>query len=155
MGYNNTMKIFIGADHRGFHFKEVVFAYLAKRGIDTVDISEGGLDPQDDFPQIAASAVIKVMGEDNARAILLCGSGQGMGMAANRFNGIRAAVVSDTYEAKASRVDNDSNVLCLSSDVLARQDESVWKDILDTWIDTPFSGAARYVRRNRQLDELS
>lgn len=149
------MKIFIGADHRGFHFKESVFAYLAKRGIDTEDISEGGLDPEDDFPQIAASAVIKVLGEDDARAILLCGSGQGMAMAANRFSGIRAAVVSDTYEAKASRVDNDSNVLCLSSDVLTKQDESVWKDILDTWLDTPFAAAARYIRRNRQLDELS
>lgn len=149
------MKIFIGSDHRGYSFKESVFAHMAKRGIDTEDISETELSPEDDFPQIAASAVIKVLGEDDARAVLICGSGHGMAMAANRFNGIRAAAVSDTYEAKATRTDNDSNVLCLSADVLSRQDEKVWKDILDTWLDTPFAKAARYVRRNHQLDELS
>lgn len=149
------MKIYIGSDHRGFSFKDSVLAYLAKRGIETEDIHDGEIELGDDFPQIAARAVIKVLGEDNARAILICGSGHGMAMAANRFNGIRAVAASDASEARATRVDDDSNVLCLSADTLLKQDDSVWKDILDTWLDTRFSGATRYVRRIRQLDELS
>ena len=99
---------------------------------------------------------MKIMGDadNDARAILLCGSGQGMAMAANRYRGIRAAVVRDANEAKVSRNDFDSNVLCLPADILDRQDDSVWQDLLDTWIKTPFSGAARFKRRNLELDNL-
>jgi ribose 5-phosphate isomerase B len=74
-------------------------------------------------------------------------------MAANRFRGIRASVIWDAYEARMTRNDNDSNVLCLPSRVL-HNDEKEWKDILDTWLDTPFASAARFKRRNAQLDEL-
>lgn len=76
-----------------------------------------------------------------------------MAMAANRFRGIRASVIWDSYEAKMTRNDNDSNVLCLPARVL-ENDEHEWKKIIDTWIETPFAGAERYRRRNRQLDEL-
>ena len=147
------MKVFLGSDHNGYHLKEKVFAYLSKRGHDVEDVGDTELDPNDDFPEFAASASIKVLGEDGARAVLICGSGQGMAMAANRFNGIRAAVVADVRDAKTVRNDNDSNVLCLSGRVL--DDDLVWQDIVDTWLTTPFAGAARYVRRNKQLDELS
>lgn len=80
-----------------------------------------------------------------------------MAMAANRFRGIRAVVVSTPQEAKESRDDNDANVLCLPARLLDApgDDLELWKDVVDTWISTPFAGAARYVRRNRQLDELS
>ena len=74
-------------------------------------------------------------------------------MAANRFKGIRASVIWDAYEARMTRNDNDSNVLCLPSRVL-RNDEKGWKDILDTWLETPFASAPRFKRRNAQLDEL-
>ncbi len=148
------MKIFLGSDHQGFHLKEKVFAYLAKRGYEAEDVGDKELDPDDDFPQFAASACIKVLGEDDARAILLCGGGQGMCMAANRFKDIRASVVTDKYEAKMTRNDNDSNVLCLSARLL-EDDEQAWQEIVETWLETPFAGAARFVRRNRQLDELN
>ena len=147
------MKVFLGSDHNGYHLKEKVFAYLSKRGHDVEDVGDTELDPNDDFPEFAASASIKVLGEDGARAVLICGSGQGMAMAANRFNGIRAAVVADVRDAKTVRNDNDSNVLCLPGRVL--DDDLVWQDIVDTWLTAPFAGAARYVRRNKQLDELS
>jgi ribose 5-phosphate isomerase B len=74
-------------------------------------------------------------------------------MAANRFRGIRASVIWDAYEAKMTRNDNDSNVLCLPSRVLAG-DETEWRDIIDTWLTTPFADAARYKRRNAQIDEI-
>lgn len=148
------MKIFLGSDHNGFHLKEKVFAYLSKRGYDVADVGDAELDPHDDFPQFAAAAAIKVLGEDDSRAILLCGGGQGMCMAANRFKGIRASVIWDDKEAKLTRNDNDSNVLCLPARLL-ENDEAEWQAIIDTWLTTPFAGAARYVRRNRQLDELN
>lgn len=150
------MKIFLGSDHNGFHMKEQVFAYLAKRGYDVEDVGDKALDPEDDFPQFAQLAALKVLGEENSddpRAILLCGGGQGMAMAANRFRGVRASVIWDEYEAKMTRNDNDSNVLCLPSRVLEK-DEVEWKAIIDTWLSTPFADAPRYKRRNAQIDEV-
>lgn len=149
------MKIYLGSDHNGYHLKEEVFAYLSKRGFDVDDVGDKELDKDDDFPQFAAAAALKVLGEEDntARAILLCGGGQGMCMAANRFRGIRASVIWDEYEAKMTRNDNDSNVLCLPSRLLENGDK--WQSIVDTWLDTPFANAERYRRRNAQLDELA
>lgn len=151
------MKIYLGSDHAGFDLKGKVFAYLAKRGIEVEDVGDKQLDPDDDFPQFAQMAALKVIGdeEDDARAILICSGGQGMAMAANRFHGIRASVIWDAEEARMTRNDNDSNVLCLPSRVLLREDEQIWHDILDTWLHTPFAGAVRFKRRNAELDELA
>lgn len=150
------MKIFLGSDHNGFHLKEDVFAYLSKRGYEVEDVGGRVLDPNDDFPEFAQMAALKVIGEDDAddpRAILLCGGGQGMAMAANRFRGIRASVIWDEYEAKMTRNDNDSNILCLPSRIL-ENDTKEWQAIIDTWLKTPFAAAPRYKRRNTQLDEV-
>src|SRR5580765_3113036 len=117
------MKIYIGADHNGFEYKNKLSEYLQKAGYEVVD--EGGVarDPEDDFPQFA-SRVVGAMREnggtsDDTRGILVCGSGQGMCMAANRFKGIRAALAWDQEEARAARNDDDSNVLCLSARYLS------------------------------------
>lgn len=149
------MKIYLGADHRGFAMKEKVFAYLAKAGYEVEDVGDTELDPEDDFPQFAQIAALKVLGDTDSdpRAILLCGGGQGMCMAANRFRGIRASVIWDAYEAKMTRNDNDSNVLCLPSRIL-ENDEQAWRDVIDTWLNTPFANAPKYKRRNAQIDEL-
>jgi len=149
------MKIYLGADHQGFAMKEAVFAYLVKRGYEVEDVGGKELDPSDDFPEFAQMAALKVIGDASAdpRAILICGGGQGMAMAANRFRGIRASVIWDAFEAKMTRNDNDSNVLCLPSRVLSR-DEEEWQDIIDTWLTTPFAGAIRFKRRNAQIDEV-
>ena len=150
------MKVYLGSDHRGFQLKEQVFAYLSKRDYDVVDVGDKTLDKDDDFPEFAAMAAIKVLGDEDvdSKAILLCGGGQGMAMAANRFRGIRASVIWDEHEAKVSRHDNDSNVLCLPARIL-ENNESEWRAIIDTWLKTPFAGARRFVRRNQQLDELN
>jgi ribose 5-phosphate isomerase B len=150
------MKLYLGSDHNGFHLKEKVFAYLAKRNYDIVDVGDRALDPEDDFPEFAHAAALRVLGDeqDDARAILLCGGGQGMAMAANRFHGIRASVIWDAYEAKMTRNDNDSNVLCLPSRIFDESDDRVWQGILETWLSTPFAAAPRYKRRNEQLDQL-
>lgn len=149
------MKIYLGSDHRGFHLKEKVFAYLSKHGYDVEDVGGHTLDSNDDFPEFAQAAALKIISSEDKdpRAILLCGGGQGMAMAANRFKGIRASVTWDAYEAKMTRNDNDSNVLCLPSRVL-EDDEASWSGIIETWLSTPFSDAVRHKRRNAQMDEL-
>ena len=149
------MKIFIGSDHQGFHLKEKVFAYLAKRDYIVEDIGGKTLDPGDDFPEFAQAVALQIIGstDKDPRGILLCGGGQGMAMAANRFHGIRASVIWDAYEAKMTRNDNDSNVLCLPARVL-EEDDKAWEGILETWLSTPFATAARFKRRNAQIDEL-
>ncbi len=154
------MKIFLGSDHNGFHLKEKVFAYLSKNGFDVEDVGDQVLDKDDDFPEFASMAAIKIIGstDEDPRAILICGGGQGMAMAANRFRGIRASVVWDEHEAKMTRHDNDSNVLSLPARLLDDKDdnkEELWKTIIHTWLVTPFANAERFRRRNRQIDELS
>jgi RpiB/LacA/LacB family sugar-phosphate isomerase len=149
------MKIYLGADHQGFAMKEAVFAYLAKHNYEVEDIGDTELDPNDDFPEFAHMAALRILGDDDKdpRAILICGGGQGMAIAANRFRGIRASVIWDAYEAKMTRNDNDSNVLCLPARILEGED-AAWRGIIETWLNTPFASAARYKRRNAQIDEF-
>jgi ribose 5-phosphate isomerase B len=149
------MKIFLGSDHMGFNLKEKVFAYLCKHGYDVEEVGDQVLDPNDDFPEFAQAAALKVLGSDDKdpRGILLCGGGQGMAMAANRFRGIRASVIWDAFEAKMTRNDNDSNVLCLPARILEGED-AAWQGILETWLSTPFANAVRFRRRNAQIDEV-
>lgn len=150
------MTIYLGTDHQGWHLKNKVFAYLVKRGYDVVEVGDKGFDPNDDFPQFAQAAALKLIDQDNDidRAILLCGGGQGMAIAANRFRGVRAVVAFTAEDARYGRNDNDANVLSLPARVLDNDDDRYWQDIVDTFLNTDFAAAARYVRRNQQLDEL-
>lgn len=150
------MTIYLGSDHAGFHLKERVFAYLAKHGYEVQEVGGHELHPSDDFPEFAQEAALKIIGDDgkDPRAILLCGGGQGMAIAANRFHGIRASVIWDAHEAKMTRNDDDSNILCLPARVLENEKDIVWQGIIETWLNTPFANAARFKRRNAQIDEL-
>lgn len=151
------MKIFLGADHRGFYLKEKIFKYLKDSGYDVEDIGGFEYDPNDDFPEFARVAVSKIRANEkyDPRAILICGGAQGMGMAANRFKGIRASVVWEPEEAKWTRNDNDSNVICLPARVFDKDEaEAKWKETVDVWLKTPFAAAPRFVRRNKQIDEV-
>ena len=137
--------------------KEKVEDFLRANGYDFEDVSGEKYDPNDDFPIFAHRAVAKIQTSDDAdpRAILLCGGAQGMGMAANRCKGIRASVVWDTEEAKWTRNDNDSNVLCLPARVFdAPENEAELKDVLKTWLGTPFAAAPRFIRRNKMIAEV-
>lgn len=146
------MNVYLGSDHAGFYLKETVFAHLSKLGYAVEDVGDKTLDPADDYPQFAFAVTTKVLGDTtDAKGILLCGSGQGMCMAANRVRGIRAAVVWDKTVARETRNDNDSNVLCVPARLL---DEAEALAIIDIWLETPFSGAARHARRIKEIEEL-
>lgn len=136
--------------------KADVLAYLSKHGYDVEDVGDRELNPEDDFPLIAQAAALKVLGSDDSdpRGILICGGGQGVAMAANRFRGIRASVIWDAYEAKMTRYDNDSNVLCLPARIFKDLDDKAWQGVIETWLSTEFADAVRFKRRNAELDEL-
>ncbi len=148
------MKVFVGSDHQGFAAKSGVLEFLKKQGIKAEDIGDDKLDPVDDFPVFAARAVtaIKTSSDSDPRAILICGSGQGMMMAANRFKGIRSGLGWSVEAARSIRNDEDSNVLALPSELFKNQAEA--NSIIQTWLETPFAAAARYIRRNKELDGL-
>lgn len=147
------MRVYIGSDHAGFHLKEKVFAHLSKLDYEVIDVGDKVLDPDDDYPQFAFAAATKVLGDEDpdAKAILLCGSGQGMCIAANRVRGIRASVIWNKEGARETRNDNDSNVLCVPARMLDPEEALT---IIDTWLTTPFSGAARHVRRIKEIEEV-
>lgn len=147
------MKIFVGADHNGFEMKRGIIDALSRSGHEVIDEGDQKLNPEDDFPQFASRVAQAMLtsGDPQAKGILICGSGQGMCMAANRFKGIRASLIWNTHEAHAARNDDDSNVLCLPARSLSL-DEAV--AIAEAWLATPFAGAARFKRRIYELDNL-
>jgi ribose 5-phosphate isomerase B len=148
------MKVFVAADHAGFELRNQVIDFLKRSGHEVVDEGDTKLDPVDDFPQFAGRAVNEMLasGDSEARAVLICGSGQGMCMAANRFKGIRAALCYDVQEARTSRNDDDCNVLCLPSRLMSANEV---EQVIGAWLNTPFAGAERFKRRIRELDELN
>lgn len=147
------MKVYIGADHNGFGLKKQLKDFLRRGGYDVVDEGDERLDPDDDFPQFASRVVaaIKASDDKDPRGILICGSGQGMCMAANRYRGIRASLCDTVAEAKMSRNDDDANVLCLPARLIQQGDA---EQVVVTWLETSFAGAPRFKRRIAELDEL-
>lgn len=147
------MKIYIGADHNGFFLRNDLIEYLKRAGYDVVDDGDIKLDPDDDFPIYARKVVDDVRGSDDkeARGILICGSGQGVCMVANRYKGVRAALGYDQEAARSSRNDDDANVLCLPARNLQKD---VARVIVETFLNTPFANAPRFVRRINEMDEI-
>lgn len=141
------MKIAIASDHGGFKLKEKIYKYLKDKGYDIVDLGVNSKESCD-YP-IYAKKVCRAILEDNFdRGILICGTGIGMSIAANRHKGIRAACTSDTYSAKMTRAHNDSNVLCFGERTIG---EGLAKDIVDIWLETEFEGS-RHQKRIDMLD---
>lgn len=145
------MKVYIGADHNGYHLRRSLMEYLIGSGYDVHDDGDSELDPADDFPVFAQKVAKDVLADPEARGILLCGSGQGMCMAANRFKGIRAALGYDHEAARSARNDDDANVLCLPAKIMEKDTAN---NIVKTFLDTQFAGADRFKRRLKELDEL-
>lgn len=145
------MKIYLGADHAGFEFKTQLYEHLVHSGHDVEDLGAKTLDHDDDYPQYAYYVATKVLGDDDARGILLCGSGQGMSIAANRVRGIRASLAWDEASARASREDDDANVLVLPARFI---DITAAIDMTDTWLKAEFKKDPKYHRRLDELEEL-
>jgi len=145
------MKIYIGADHAGFKLKEELKKYLNKKGHTVIDIGAPFFNKGDDYPKYAAAVSRSVKRDKRSRGILICGNAEGVCIAANKINGIRAAVGYSTYAAKTSRTDDNANVLCLAGRVLSPQKA---KRIVFAFLTTRFSQAKRHKRRLKQIKKI-
>jgi ribose 5-phosphate isomerase B len=143
------MKIALGCDHRGAVATQALIAHLKSDGHDVELISEMS-GAMTDYPDSAYAACIRIARGETERAILICGTGIGMCIAANKIRGIRAALAQDELSAQLSRTHNDANVLCLSADLLGH---TLVKRIVDTWVTTPFDGG-RHLRRLHKIEAI-
>ena len=141
-------KIIIGSDHAGFNLKNKLISYIQAKGIEVYDAGTYNTESCD-YPIIAKNVANKIAQKEYERGILICGTGIGMSMAANKVKGIRAAVVSDTCSAKMSRLHNNSNILCLGERIVG---EELAKDITDIWLTTEFLGE-RHQRRINMIED--
>jgi ribose 5-phosphate isomerase B len=143
------MRIAVGSDHRGFSVRAKLVDLLRRMGHEVDDVGTFSGDAVD-YPDVAALVAGKVSHGEAERGILVCGTGLGMCIAANKFSGVRAAPCHDDLTAEMSRRHNDANILCLSADLLG---ERIIDRIIETWLATPFEGG-RHARRVEKILDL-
>lgn len=143
------MRVIIASDHAGLRLKERVKRYLKRKKIEYEDLGTDSFSSVD-YPDYALKVAEKVVKNKNTRGILVCGTGTGMTIAANKVKGIRAVAAYDAYSAKMSRIDNDTNVLGLRGRFFPY--EKI-KKIITVWLDTPFSGEKRHKRRIKKIGD--
>ena len=141
------MKIAIASDHAGYEVKEKVRQFIESLGHDVIDCGTGSTESVD-YPAFAAAAAQKVSSGECEQAVILCGTGIGMAMVANKFRGVRAAVCYDTFSTEMARAHNDSNALCLGARAM---DLKRIIELVDLYLKTPFEGG----RHQRRVDQIT
>jgi ribose 5-phosphate isomerase B len=141
------MKVAVANDHRGVEAKEQIKAIVIELGHECVDFGSN-IETPVDYPDVAYDAAMAVSTKKVDRAILVCGTGIGMCIAANKVHGVRAALCYDELNARISRQHNDSNILCLSGDLLGSQ---ALRKIVEVWLSTDFAGG----RHQRRVEKIS
>lgn len=141
--------IYIGADHKGHRLKNIILDWVREAGFNCTDLGNKEYDADDDYPDIAVLLAEKVASE-RARGILICGSGVGVCVAANKVKGVRAALVTSEKQARLSREDDDVNILCLSTDTV---DDETNIQIVKVFLETTFSSEEKHIRRINKIKE--
>lgn len=141
-------KIIIGCDHGGFELKNEIIKHLEKRGIQVTDVGTYSTDSCN-YPDYARALCVRIQSGEFERGILVCGTGIGISIAANKHNGIRAACCSDTFSARMTRMHNDANVLCMGGRVVG---PGLACDMVDLFIDTDFEGGRHQARVDMLAD---
>ena len=139
----------IAADHGGYALKQILIDHLAAQGVQIDDLGCSG--ESVDYPEYAEKLCRAVVAGTYEKGILVCGTGIGMSIAANKIPGIRAALCADCYSAEMTRQHNDSNVLCLGGRTLGSE---LAKKIVDTWLGAGFSNGENHIRRIAMIKEL-
>jgi ribose 5-phosphate isomerase B len=140
-----NMKIAIGSDHAGFELKQIIVEHLSSRNVDLIDCGTNNLDSVD-YPDFAKRVADEVSNKDLVMGILVCGSGQGMAMTANRYKDVRAAICHNSDVAKVTREHNDANILCLGSRFI---EEAEALKCVDVFLSTDFEGERHLKRINK------
>ncbi len=144
--------LYLGADHGGFRLKESIKKFLTKEKIDFVDLGPKKLIDGDDYPDYAKLVAQKVSANPiGNQGILICRSGQGVCIVANKFKNVRAALVWNVIEAKMSRNDDMSNILCLPSDYISPRNA---EKIVEKWLETAYSTNPRHIRRIKKITDM-
>jgi len=143
------MKYFIGTDHAGFEVKPFVIEYLQKKGIEVEDLGCYSSESVD-YPDYAHKVAKAVLENEGSKGILICGSGIGMSLAANKHKGIRAALCHDYYTASMARKHNDANILCFGARIVGKGEI---ESILEGWLNSEFEGG-RHQRRVEKIDNF-
>lgn len=140
--------IFLGADHRGFNLKEKLKKRLNDAGFEIQDLGNANFEPGDDYVLFAQKVAEAISQNPDSLGVLLCGSGAGVDIVANKVKGIRSALVFDVSRARQAREHENANVLSLPADTL--DEDTAW-EILTTFLNTKFSGAQRHIRRLEEM----
>ena len=140
--------IAIGSDHGGYGLKQAVIKHLESKDFEIKDFGTYSTDSCD-YPDYAKAVAKAVLSGECEKGILICGTGIGVSITANRFPGIRAALCGDVFSAQATREHNDSNILCMGARVTG---EGLALKIVDTYLETPFSNDERHIRRISKID---
>lgn len=143
--------IYFGADHAGLMLKNHLRTFLAKKRYHVHDLGAYELNKKDDYPNYAAKVAKLVVKDKNSKGILICGSAQGICIAANKIKGTRAVAIDNLEDAKLTREHNNANILCLSGWHLSPKKA---ESIVLKWIKTPFTSAKRHVRRIKEISKL-
>jgi ribose 5-phosphate isomerase B len=145
------MRIAIGSDHAGYALKKHLVEWLSQRGIETREVGPHRMDPCDDYPDFARATAAAVLSGESDSGIVICSTGIGSCIAANKVPGIRAAVCHDTVSARMSKQHNDANVLCLGATIVGA---SLAEEIVGVWVNNSFSGEERHRRRLAKVAEI-
>ena len=145
------MKVAVAFDHRGVKLRERLLAEVAALGHEAVDLGTDKAEPRVDYPDKAREVGEAIRAGEAERAVLVCGSGVGASVAANKLAGIRAAICHDTYSAHQGVEHDDMNVLCLGSEVVGAE---MAAELARTFLGARFDGGERYVRRLEKIEEM-
>ena len=145
------MRVAIAADHAGFELKTELAGLLRESGQEVVDLGASSYNADDDYPDFAEAAAVAVANGDVQRSVLICGSGVGASIAANKVKGARAALCHDSYSAHQGVEHDDMNVLVLGSRVIG---SALARELVETFLRAEFSGEARHVRRLNKVKAL-
>jgi len=140
----SKMRIAVGADHAGYDLKAPIVELLTALGHEVVDVGAHSVDPNDDYPDFAIALARAVAAGEAERGVMVCGSGVGASVAANKVRGVRAAVCHDTYSAHQGVEHDDMNVLCLGARIVG---EEVVKELVPAFVSATFTGEERHQRR--------
>lgn len=144
--------LYLGADHRGFYYKEKIKEFLKKEGIPFRDLGNRVYDPEDDYPDFARKVAKKVAKDpERNRGILLCSSGIGMAIMANRYRKVRAGTCISSWLAEHGRQNDDMNILVIAAEIT---DFQTVKNMIKKFLNTPFRNEEKYLRRIKKLDKL-
>ena len=143
------MKIYLGSDHAGFKFKQKLSQFLKKQNIAYEDLGPKELTDGDDYPDYAFKVAEKVSNDRGSEGLLICGSGAGMVIAANKVKRVRAVLATDIYGAISAKTDDDANILCLRSRRISFQKVS---KIVSSWLKARFRNRDPYLRRVKKVE---